>query len=292
MMTSMHILPAWRPVSLALALMALPLSAATFGKFTYEDGETITITGYTQSTTGPVAIPATINGKSVGKIGQNAFKGSGLSDVWIPEGVTHIDLFAFFQCANLKKVTIPSSVTLIGEGAFRACSHLTEAVFAGNAPKLETSVFAGAPAAFKVYFHKGSTGFTTPKWYGYPAFVLSLNPEITIKQPIGSNLVDGIAKRSFGTVKLGKSGKTKIFTIKNTGSANLLDLAITRDGNHAMDFIVTGPENSYLPPGASTTFKVKFKPTAKGTRKAAIHVKSNDKNENPFDIKLSGMGVK
>lgn len=292
MMTSTQIFSACRSASLALTFMALPLSAATFGKFTYEDGETITITRYTQATTGPVAIPATINGKRVGKIGQNAFKGSDLSDIWIPEGVTHIDMFAFLQCANLKKVTIPSSVTLIGEGAFRACSHLTEAVFGGNAPTLEDAVFLGTPAAFKVYFHNGSTGFTTPKWYNYPARVLSLNPEITIRQPIGSNLVDGTANRSFGTVKRGKTGKAKIFTIKNTGSANLLDLAITKDGSHAGDFIVTGPENSYLPPGASTTFKVKFKPTAKGTRKAAIHVNSNDKNENPFDIILSGMGVK
>lgn len=47
-----------------------------------------------------------------------------------------------------------------------------------------------------------------------------------------------------------------------------------------------------LAPGASTTFKVTFKPTAAGTRKAAIHIESNDADENPFDIKLGGEGVK
>jgi hypothetical protein len=45
-----------------------------------------------------------------------------------------------------------------------------------------------------------------------------------------------------------------------------------------------------LAPGASTTFKVTFGPKAKGTRTAQIQVKSNDPNENPFDVTVSGKG--
>jgi hypothetical protein len=52
------------------------------------------------------------------------------------------------------------------------------------------------------------------------------------------------------------------------------------------------PPKTSLAPGSSTTFKVIFKPSAKGTRKANIHIKSNDADENPFDIKLTGQGVK
>jgi hypothetical protein len=37
---------------------------------------------------------------------------------------------------------------------------------------------------------------------------------------------------------------------------------------------------------------VTFKPTAKGARIAAIHIKSNDADENPFDIDLAGQGGK
>lgn len=115
-------------------------------------------------------------------------------------------------------------------------------------------------------------------------------PEITVQQPAGSDLADGSAKKSFGTVQTGKTGTAKTFTIRNTGFADLKNLSITRDGPHAADFSVTAPPKTTLAAGASTTFKVTFKPKAKGVRNAAIHIISNDADENPFDIKLAGQG--
>jgi hypothetical protein len=116
-------------------------------------------------------------------------------------------------------------------------------------------------------------------------------PEISVEQPIGSSLVDGSAKKSFGTATVNMSGSTKYFTIKNTGTANLLGLSIAKNGVNVADFIVTAPAKTWLAPGTSTTFKVTFKPTATETRYASIHIKSNDADENPFDIRLSGLGV-
>lgn len=117
-------------------------------------------------------------------------------------------------------------------------------------------------------------------------------PEISVQQPVGSELTDAKTKKSFGTVKIGKKGPAKTFTIRNTGKANLTGLALATKGKHAKDFIVTKLSKTTLAPGTSTTFKVSFKPTAKGTRKAAIQIKSNDANENPFDIPLTGAGAK
>jgi Abnormal spindle-like microcephaly-assoc'd, ASPM-SPD-2-Hydin len=116
--------------------------------------------------------------------------------------------------------------------------------------------------------------------------------EISVQQPAGTQLVDGRAKSNFGTQSLGGAGRTKTFTIKNTGTSNLTSLAIQKSGSHSKDFIVTGPAKKSLAPGASTTFKVTFKPSAKGTRKATIRIRSNDADENPFDINLTGLGVK
>ena len=116
-------------------------------------------------------------------------------------------------------------------------------------------------------------------------------PEITIQQPVGTQLIDGTSQKSFGTVKVGTTGTAKMFTIKNTGTATLKGLAIAVSGTNASDFIVTALTKTSLAAGASTTFKISFKPTATGTRKAGIKVKSNDADENPFDIKLSGAGA-
>jgi hypothetical protein len=116
-------------------------------------------------------------------------------------------------------------------------------------------------------------------------------PDIQIQQPTGTNLVDGKSTKSLGTTAVGKRGRTLTFVVKNSGGINLTGLAVNKTGPHARDFIVTAPPKTTVPPGASTSFKITFKPTAKGTRKAAIHLKSNDPDENPFDVKLSGISL-
>jgi hypothetical protein len=116
-------------------------------------------------------------------------------------------------------------------------------------------------------------------------------PDIAIQQPAKSNLVDGKSKKSFGTLKVGKKGAAKTFTIVNTGTAKLTGLAVSLKGKQKGSFIAGNPRKKSLAPGASTTFEVSFKPTAKGTRKATIQVSSNDEDEDPFDIEISGEGA-
>lgn len=115
-------------------------------------------------------------------------------------------------------------------------------------------------------------------------------PEIAVQQPAGSNLADGKSKKSFGTVKVGTKGVAKTFTIKNTGKADLTGLSVAKSGSHKADFILGALSKTKLAPGASATFKVTFKPKAKGTRKALLKIASNDADENPFDITVSGLG--
>jgi hypothetical protein len=116
-------------------------------------------------------------------------------------------------------------------------------------------------------------------------------PEIVVEQPARNGLVDGRSKISFGTTKVGKAGITKTFIIKNIGTAPLNSIAISKDGKHRKDFIVTPSGKTSLPPGSSTQFKVKFQPTAGKTRESWIRIRSSDANENPFDIKLTGHGA-
>ncbi len=300
----------------AICLTAGSLQAATFGDFTYTDeGSSITITDYPNNATDAVVIPAAIAGKPVTSIGDSAFSYcggltsvtipssvtrigygtfgycSGLTSVTIPSSVTSIGGSAFQGCSGLTSVTIPSSVTGIGDAAFRYCSGLTSAKFMGNAPAMGTGVFAPAASGFTIYYVTGATGFTSPNWKGHPCVGVPVSAEIDVQQPAGSSLVDGTAKKSFGTVKVGETSSAKTFTIKNTGTTQLINLAISSTGNNPNDFIVSALSKTSLDPGGQTTFKVNFKPTATGTRSAIIHIGSNDADENPFDIKLTGMGA-
>jgi Lamin Tail Domain/Abnormal spindle-like microcephaly-assoc'd, ASPM-SPD-2-Hydin len=124
------------------------------------------------------------------------------------------------------------------------------------------------------------------------ASAFATTPEIGITQPAGTNLADSVGNKNFGKVKIGKKGAAKIFTILNTGKADLTGIAITKKGKHTSNFIVTALTTTTIAPGTSATFKVTFKPSAKGARKAALQVKSNDADENPFDINVTGIGGK
>jgi hypothetical protein len=117
-------------------------------------------------------------------------------------------------------------------------------------------------------------------------------PEIVVQQPAGSSLVDGKAKKSFGTVKTGKSSATKTFTIKNTGTAPLTGLKVLKGSNSSNEFVVGEISAKSINPGKSATFKVLFRPKNKGSRSETIFIKSNDADESPFSIKLVGEGVK
>ena len=114
---------------------------------------------------------------------------------------------------------------------------------------------------------------------------------LAVQQPAGSDLTAGESRKSFGTHPISGRGITRTFTLRNDGAEPITRLAITTDGPNAADFIASSPTSTTLAPGEATTFKITFKPSASGTRSAAIQIRSNDKDESPFAIKLSGMGV-
>ena len=103
--------------------------------------------------------------------------------------------------------------------------------------------------------------------------------------------MEGGTNKSSGSKPVKTTSSANSLTISNAGTGSLNGLAITKGGANAGDFIVTQPMRVTLAPGETTTFKVTFKPTATGTRNAAIHIGSNDPNENPFDILLTGLGT-
>lgn len=59
----------------------------------------------------------------------------------IPEGVTAIGAYAFFNCANLISVTVPKSVNCIDAYAFAHCNNLTDVVLSEGLSTIKMSAF-------------------------------------------------------------------------------------------------------------------------------------------------------
>jgi len=115
-------------------------------------------------------------------------------------------------------------------------------------------------------------------------------PEIAVEQPSLTDLVGGSASVTFGAVSL-SSTATLTFTVRNRGTGPLNGLAISKSGPHAQDFSVTELGATTIAVNSSRTFSATFDPSEAGLRTATLHIASNDPDENPFDIALSGIGT-
>ena len=106
---------------------------------------------------------------------------SSLTSITIPNSVTSIGDSAFYNCSKLTSVTIPNSVTSIGEGAFYHCSRLTSITI----PNSVTSIGDGA-----FYNCSSLTSITIPNSVtsiGHGAFMLcSSLTSITIPSSVTS----------------------------------------------------------------------------------------------------------
>ena len=159
------------------------------------ESDAVTITGYTGNSE-KVVIPSYIEGKPVTKIGNRVFDGKKFKSVTLPDKLTYIGEYAFsylrditeikipaevtfigrsaFEGSNLSSIVIPSKVNSIGIYAFGFCGNLKSAYFEGNAPaNFADNAFGYTHHEFKIYFNKGASGWTSPKWNNYSTEMIS-----------------------------------------------------------------------------------------------------------------------
>ncbi len=109
-------------------------------------------------------------------------------------------------------------------------------------------------------------------------------PDISVEYPAGTVLLDGQ-----NTIDLSAfSAQARTFVIRNTGNEYLNNLVVSVVGANNADFRITQPQLKSLSLNATTTFTVTFRPGALGNRVAQLRIASNDPDENPFDIALTG----
>jgi hypothetical protein len=128
---------------------------------------------------------------------------------------------------------------------------------------------------------------------GY-AYVFNAFPELVVEvQPSNANFTDG-GSHDFGTAVTG-STRSVTFTLKNTGYNDLILTGTPKvavSGTHGAMFAITAqPTSPITAPTGTTTFTVQFLPTSGGVKTAALSIPSNDADESPFDINLTGTAL-
>lgn len=146
-------------LALLLVLTAIPLGgltafAETSGDFEYfvvsRTDKTCEIIDYTGSAK-HLDIPSKIDGYTVTSIGESAFaKNHLITNITIPDSVTHIRYNAFQDCISLTDITIPNNVTSIAYGTFINCTSLTSVTIPDSVTSIEGSAFRSCTALIDI----------------------------------------------------------------------------------------------------------------------------------------------
>ncbi len=130
------------------------------------------------------------------------------------------------------------------------------------------------------------------------SFGIPAAPEIAVTGN-GVDIVNGAAvpnladHTDFGSVPLYGEGSslTRIFTLSNTGTADLTLGNVTLSGPDAADFDVSLQPSSPVASGRETVFSITFSPGDLGTRTAVLGFSSNDPDEPAISFSLQGTGM-
>ena len=68
----------------------------------------------------------------------------------INEGVSSIEVYAFFKCGNLTSIAIPESVTSIGDSAFNGCNSLTSITIPESVTSIGFAAFRDCSSLFSI----------------------------------------------------------------------------------------------------------------------------------------------
>ena len=102
-------------------------------------------------------IPKTISGKTVTRIGMNAFvRNDNIKEVIISNGIKEIGSYAFSECKGLKKVTVPASIERMGTTPFVESINIEEFLYQGT--YFSPSDFLGKNYQTEMFVH-----FISPK---------------------------------------------------------------------------------------------------------------------------------
>lgn len=110
-------------------------------------------------------------------IAANAFYGSGISSITIPNTVTAIGELAFAYCSNLKKIVLPESVTALPAMLLFRCDALESLTIPSTVTTFAFGVFAACPSLKEVNFEGDLPGYNPVNLNAQDLQTLYENPQ-------------------------------------------------------------------------------------------------------------------
>ena len=116
----------------------------------------------------------------------------------IPQSVTSISKFAFYNCSFITSVTIPNSVKSIGDGAFYKCLGLSSVIIPSSVTYISPNVFYKCSGLKSVSIPNSVTTIGNSAFYGCTGLT-SINIPSSVTS-IGSSVISGCTSLTSATV--------------------------------------------------------------------------------------------
>ncbi|MCR5121501.1 MAG: leucine-rich repeat protein [Ruminococcus sp.] len=92
-----------------------------------------------------LSLPSTLRTLEDGGIGGISHTGvffrTGITNAYLPEGLTYTGQYTFSECSRLKNVTLPKTLERIGEGCFRRCGKLESITIPSSVKRIDEGAF-------------------------------------------------------------------------------------------------------------------------------------------------------
>jgi hypothetical protein len=156
------------------------------------------------------------------------------------------------------------------------------------------SLFGGGIHAYQVNQQSGNLSeipgspFNSGATNGASGLAISGNPVQAVSGPAAT--IFPSTGYSGGTVAVGSSGQTGVFSLVNIGNQNLAINSISITGPNASSFSQTHTCASTLAPNANCSISINFTPASLGTLSATLQVADNAPGS-PQTLALNGTGV-
>jgi len=109
-----------------------------------------------------------------------------IKDLVIPNSITYIGNYIFYNCEGLTSLTIPNSVTSIGYSAFRGCSKLTSVTIPNDMTRVEGFAFVGCTSLTSVTLNSNAV---VSKAYTYSDNLKNIFGEQVTEYVIGDDVM-------------------------------------------------------------------------------------------------------
>lgn len=196
-----------------------------------------------------------------------------------------------FPLSGTYRISVTSDVDVDLYLYDETCTLLPESYWERAVPTDEDAVIQIDAAETTMYI--GVFGNTLNTDAAYTVSIFSKVAEIQVVQA-GTDIPSGTGSYDFGSVHVdgdaGAASDQTTFTVRNTGSGNLIisDIRLS-DGNTA-DFDLTDSAASTVVPGAETSFSIRLDPLTGGNKSATLTIENNDYDEGEYSFALTGVG--